>query len=101
MVDMVVYRAEGNTVRHGTDLYTMVVPQFHLVATYPPFAALMFVPTTYVPVGVLRIVVTGANLVLLGVLALLSFRLVGWPRRGLRPIAALAVVGAGIWLGPV
>jgi alpha-1,2-mannosyltransferase len=101
MVDMVVYRAEGNTVRHGTDLYTMVVPEFHLVATYPPFAALMFVPTTYVSVGVLRMLVTGTNLVLLGLLAQLSFQLVGWPRRGIRPIAAVAVVGAGVWLEPV
>ncbi|MHA6759779.1 glycosyltransferase 87 family protein [Streptacidiphilus sp. PAMC 29251] len=101
MVDMVVYRAEGNTVRHGTDLYTMVVPKFDLVATYPPFAALMFVPTTYFPIEVLRVLVTGINLVLLGVLALLSFRLVGWPRREIRPIAAVALVGAGVWLEPV
>ena len=101
MVDMVVYRAEGNTVRHGTNLYTMVVPEFHLVATYPPFAALMFVPTTYLPVDLLRIVVTGTNLALLGALALLSFRLVGWPRRAVRPLAAIAVVGAGVWLEPV
>ena len=101
MVDMVVYRDEGNTVRHGTDLYTMVVPQFHLVATYPPFAAIMFEPTTYLPVGVLRVLVTGTNLVLLGVLARLSFQLADWPRRGVRPIAAVAVVGAGVWLEPV
>ncbi|MFC1416380.1 glycosyltransferase 87 family protein [Streptacidiphilus cavernicola] len=101
MVDMVVYRDEGDTVRHGTNLYTMVVPQFHLVATYPPFAAMLFVPTTYVPVGVLRLLVTGTNLALLGVLARLSFQLVGWPRRPVRPIAAIAVVGAGVWLEPV
>ncbi|MFC1409946.1 glycosyltransferase 87 family protein [Streptacidiphilus sp. N1-12] len=101
MVDMVVYRAEGNTVRHGTDLYTMVVPKFDLVATYPPFAALMFVPTTYFPVEALRVLVTAMNLLLLGAVALFSFRLVGWPGRNVRPIAAVALVGVGIWLEPV
>ena len=101
MVDMVVYRAEGDTVRHGQDLYAMVVPQFNLSATYPPFAALLFVPTSFVPVGVLRVLVTVGNFALLGTLAQLSFRLVGWPRRSLRPQAVVAAVGLGVWLEPV
>ncbi|MEY9965352.1 alpha-1,2-mannosyltransferase [Streptacidiphilus sp. MAP12-16] len=101
MVDMIVYRAEGDTVRHGQDLYAMIVPGFKLSATYPPFAAMMFVPTSYIPLGVLRILVTGANLGLLGLLAALSFRLVDWPRRPSRPLAVVAFVGAGVWLEPV
>jgi alpha-1,2-mannosyltransferase len=101
MIDMVVYRDEGNAVRHGHDLYAMLVPSWKLYATYPPFAALMFLPTTFLPVPALRAVVTCANLALLGLLARLSFRLVGWPRQRLRPPAAVAVVGAGVWLEPV
>jgi len=101
MVDMVVYRDEGDAVRHGHDLYAMLVPSWKLYATYPPFAALMFLPTTYLPVPALRAVVTCANLALLGALARLSFRLVGWPRQRLRPLGVVVAVGAGVWLEPV
>ena len=101
MVDMVVYRAEGDTVRHGRDLYAMVVPQFNLSATYPPFAALLFVPTSFIPVGVLRVLVTVGNFALLGTLARLAFQLVGWPRSSLRPQATVVAVGLGVWLEPV
>lgn len=101
MVDMVVYRAEGDTVRQGRDLYAMVVPQFNLSATYPPFAALLFVPTSLIPVGVLRVLVTVGNFALLGTLARLAFQLVGWPRHSLRPQAVVAAVGFGVWLEPV
>jgi alpha-1,2-mannosyltransferase len=101
MVDMVVYRAEGDAVRHGQDLYAMIVPHFQLSATYPPFAALLFVPTASLPVGLLRILVTLANLALLGALAWLSFRLVDWPRPQVRPVALIAALGLGVWLEPV
>jgi alpha-1,2-mannosyltransferase len=101
MIDMVVYRDEGETVRHGQNLYTMIVPRWNLSATYPPFAALLFTVTTLVPVPVLRVLVTCTNLMLLGVLARLSFRLVGWPRASARPLAAAACVLLGVWLEPV
>ena len=101
MVDMVVYRDEGNAVRHGHDLYAMLVPRWGLYATYPPFAALLFMPTTFLPVPVLRAVVTCANLALLGTLAGLSFRLVGWPKRQLRPLGVVLAVCTGVWLEPV
>ncbi|MEZ0091090.1 glycosyltransferase 87 family protein [Streptacidiphilus sp. EB129] len=101
MVDMIVYRAEGATVRNGQNLYTMIVPHFNLAATYPPFAALLFVPTSFLSIGLLRILVTGANLGLLGLLAWLSFRLADWPRRSVRPLAVIGLVGAGVWLEPI
>ncbi|MFD0331112.1 glycosyltransferase 87 family protein [Streptacidiphilus monticola] len=44
---------------------------------------------------------TCANLVLLGYLAVLSCRLVGWPGPERRPHAAVAAVGFGVWLEPV
>ncbi|WP_441245900.1 glycosyltransferase 87 family protein [Kitasatospora sp. McL0602] len=101
MVDMVVYRAEGAAVANGNDLYALRVTQWNLPATYPPFAAMLFVPTTWLGVGVLRVVVTAGNLGLLALLAHLSFRLTGWPRRELRPVGVVLVTGLGVWLEPV
>jgi alpha-1,2-mannosyltransferase len=101
MVDMIVYRAEGAAVANGHDLYALRVTQWNLPATYPPFAAMLFVPTTWFPVPVLRIAITLANLALLGLTALLAFRLVGWPRRELRPAGVVLVAGLGVWLEPV
>ncbi|MER5636340.1 glycosyltransferase 87 family protein [Kitasatospora sp. NPDC002227] len=101
MVDMIVYRAEGAAVSDGHDLYALRVTEWNLPATYPPFAAMLFVPTTWLGVGVLRVVVTLGNLGLLAVLAHLSFKLTGWPRRELRPVGVVLVTGLGVWLEPV
>ncbi|MFE0463380.1 glycosyltransferase 87 family protein [Kitasatospora sp. NPDC058965] len=101
MVDMIVYRAEGAAVASGHDLYALRVTRWNLPATYPPFAAMLFVPTTWFPVPFLRIAITLANLALLGLTALLSFRLVGWPRKELRPAGVVLVAGLGVWLEPV
>ncbi|WP_143200369.1 glycosyltransferase 87 family protein [Kitasatospora sp. CB01950] len=101
MVDMIVYRAEGAAVAHGQDLYAIRVTEWDLPATYPPFAAMLFVPTTWVGVPFLRVAVTVGNLLLLTTLAHLSFKLVDWPRRELRPIGVLLITGLGVWLEPV
>ncbi|GJF30134.1 hypothetical protein KNE206_28340 [Kitasatospora sp. NE20-6] len=101
MVDMIVYRAEGAAVAHGGDLYALRVTEWNLPATYPPFAAMLFVPTTWFGIGFLRIAITAGNVVLLGVLAHLAFRLAGWPRRGAGPVGVVLVAGLGVWLEPV
>ncbi|MFJ4675297.1 glycosyltransferase 87 family protein [Kitasatospora sp. NPDC088783] len=101
MVDMVVYRAEGAAVADGHDLYALRVTEWSLPATYPPFAAMLFVPTTWFGLPFLRVAVTAGNVLLLAALAHLSFKLVGWPRRDLRPIGILLVTGLGVWLEPV
>ena len=101
MVDIVVYRAEGSAVAHHGDLYGLTVTRWNLTATYPPFAAMLFTPTALLPVGLLRVLVSGGNLLLLGALAWLSAELVGWPRRGLRPALVFLAVGLGVWLEPV
>ncbi|MEV4558973.1 glycosyltransferase 87 family protein [Kitasatospora sp. NPDC049285] len=101
MVDMIVYRAEGAAVAHGRDLYAIRVTEWDLPATYPPFAAMLFVPTTWFGVPFLRIAVTAGNLALLALLAHLSFKLVGWPRREVRPIGVVLITGLGVWLEPV
>ncbi|MFE7562991.1 glycosyltransferase 87 family protein [Kitasatospora sp. NPDC057500] len=101
MVDMIVYRAEGAAVANGEDLYALRVTQWNLPATYPPFAAMLFVPTTWFPIPFLRVAITLCNLGLLALLTHLSFKLVGWPRRDLRAIGVILVTGAGVWLEPV
>ncbi|MEV6972460.1 glycosyltransferase 87 family protein [Kitasatospora sp. NPDC093806] len=101
MVDMIVYRAEGAAVANGQDLYGIRVTQWNLPATYPPFAAMLFVPTTWFPVPFLRVAITLGNLGLLALFAHLSFKLVGWPRKDLRAIAVILVTGLGVWLEPV
>lgn len=101
MVDMMVYRAEGAAVANGRDLYALRVTQWNLPATYPPFAAMLFVPTTWFAVSFLRVAITIGNVALLGLTALLAFRLVGWPRREVRPVGVVLVAGLGVWLEPV
>ncbi|MDH6121507.1 glycosyltransferase 87 family protein [Kitasatospora sp. GAS204B] len=101
MVDMIVYRAEGSAVAHGHDLYAIRVTKWNLPATYPPFAAMLFVLTAFLPVPLLRVAVTAGNLGLLALAALLAFRLVGWPKRELRPVGVVLVAGLGVWLEPV
>jgi alpha-1,2-mannosyltransferase len=102
MVDAEVYRAEGAAAAAGHGLYALRVTPWHLQATYPPFAAVLFVPASWLPMDVLRVVVTEANVVLVGALAHLSFRFAGWPRRvDRRPVALLVAVALGLWTEPV
>ncbi|WP_457032782.1 glycosyltransferase 87 family protein [Kitasatospora sp. P5_F3] len=101
MVDMIVYRAEGAAVANGQDLYGLRVTEWGLPATYPPFAAMLFVPTTWFGIGFLRVAITGGNVALLALFAHLCFKLVGWPRRDLRAVGVVLVAGLGVWLEPV
>ncbi|QRX92237.1 MULTISPECIES: glycosyltransferase 87 family protein [Streptomyces] len=101
MVDLMVYRAEGETARAGKDLYDMVATSARLPNTYPPFAALLFVPLTFFGVPVMRTLATAGNLVLLVAVIHLSLRLVGRPRR-MPPLAAtLALSALLVWCEPV
>jgi alpha-1,2-mannosyltransferase len=101
MVDMLVYRAEGAAVADGQDLYAMRLPGWDLAATYPPFAALTFVPATWFDISLLRVLVTLGNVALLALLAHFSFRLVGWPKRDHTAAAILLATGLALFLEPV
>ncbi|MET9619187.1 glycosyltransferase 87 family protein [Streptomyces sp. NPDC006464] len=76
MLDVMVYRAEGETVRAGGDLYAMRATSANLAMTYPPFAGLLFVPLTLVGVPLMRTLTTAGNLLLVVALVQLSLRLV-------------------------
>lgn len=109
MIDMIVYRAEGQAVVNGTDLYAAVNVRAAagnlLPATYPPFAALLFTPLTWVPVGLLRVLVTMADVALLAVVVHLSARLVGGrldrPNTAARWAVIAAVTCGSLWFEPV
>ncbi|MBW5485333.1 glycosyltransferase 87 family protein [Streptomyces bambusae] len=98
MVDTLVYRAEGAAVAGGTDLYGFRVTEGQLAATYPPFAAILFVPTTWLPVGLLKAAFFAGNVALLALLVGLSWRFAGLPRRKGLLVAAVALA---LWLEPV
>ncbi|MFJ2771827.1 glycosyltransferase 87 family protein [Streptomyces sp. NPDC087300] len=98
MADTLVYRAEGAAVANGGDLYGFTVTEWQLPATYPPFAAILFVPTTWLPVGALKAAFLVGNTALLTLLVRLSCTLVGLPGRAPLLCAATA---AALWLEPV
>ncbi|MEV4948589.1 glycosyltransferase 87 family protein [Streptomyces sp. NPDC053755] len=76
MLDVMVYRAEGETVRAGGDLYAMRATSANLAMTYPPVAGLLFVPLTLVSVPLMRTLTTAGNLLLVVALVQLSLQLV-------------------------
>ncbi|MGW0117074.1 glycosyltransferase 87 family protein [Streptomyces sp. NPDC003327] len=76
MLDVMVYRAEGETLRAGGDLYAMRATSANLAMTYPPFAAVLFLPLTLVSVPVMRTLSTAGNLLLVVALVQLSLQLV-------------------------
>ncbi|WP_243274873.1 glycosyltransferase 87 family protein [Streptomyces albus] len=101
MIDLMVYRAEGWAVRNGYDLYAMRATYADLPTTYPPFAALLFLPLTLLDVDDMRSVATFVNLGLLVVLVHLSLRLLGRPLEAPRPAAALGIAAVAVWCEPV
>ncbi|MFJ2213084.1 glycosyltransferase 87 family protein [Streptomyces sp. NPDC101062] len=72
---------------------------------YPPFAAILFVPTTWLSAGALKVAFVLGNIALLALLVRLSLRLVGRsptaPVATRYPAAATLAVAAGLWLEPV
>jgi alpha-1,2-mannosyltransferase len=98
MADALVYRAEGAAVLNGTDLYAFTVTEWHLPATYPPFAALLFVPAALLPPIALKAAFVAANVALLAALLRLSCRLAGIQ---LPPPALCAATALALWLEPV
>ncbi|MEV1020413.1 glycosyltransferase 87 family protein [Streptomyces sp. NPDC050264] len=99
MADVLVYRAEGAAAAGGgRDLYGFTVTAWQLPATYPPFAALLFVPTSWLPLPLLKAVFLLGNIALTGLLVHLSCRLAGL--RSTRAAVCLVTSGA-LWLEPV
>jgi hypothetical protein len=101
MIDLMVYRAEGWTVRTGQNLYAMLATHARLPNTYPPFAALLFEPLSWLKVPEMRAAATLVNLGLLLVMVHLSLRLIGRPHRIPRAAATFSVAAVAVWCEPV
>lgn len=97
--DLKVYRAEGMALRKGWDLYGPL-PGVHGLTTYPPFAALIFVPASFVPVSVLKVFAVVWNLLLLGLVSWLSCRLAGASGRP-AVLAGGVLAAVALWCEPV
>ena len=100
--DLIVYRGEGAAVRSGRDLFgTLYGPagSATYAATYPPFAALLFVPLSYPPVAALVALGVAANVCLLTIVVRLAFRLADTPSLDLSTLCA--AVALLIWAEPV
>lgn len=97
MIDLLVYRAEGATVRAGGDLYALRTTSARLPTTYPPFAALLFTPLTLLDTAALRVLGTAGNLALLVLFVRLSLRLVGHTRGE----DVWWVSAAAVWCEPI
>ncbi|MFD7662964.1 glycosyltransferase 87 family protein [Streptomyces sp. NPDC059788] len=112
MSDIAVYRAEGEAAATGGDLYGFTVTEWNLPATYPPFAALLFIPTTWLPLGALKVASVVVNVALIPVLLHLSYKAAyttgtGHPAGASRLRSArtlpvvLAATALAIWCEPV
>jgi alpha-1,2-mannosyltransferase len=100
--DLSIYAAGGTAVQHGVPLYQLRFA-FGLRFTYPPFAALLFVPLHWLPVTALQTLVTAATVVALPVTCYLALRLPPaptWISRDRAAQLALAFSAAAIWLEP-
>ncbi|MEV7426314.1 MULTISPECIES: glycosyltransferase 87 family protein [unclassified Streptomyces] len=96
---------------YGTGLHGAA--GWQLSAGYPPFAAILFVPTTWLPVGALKIVLLVGNAALFALLVRLSWRFAALSSR--MPLARVprpapvagtfaaftVAVAGGLWLEPV
>ncbi len=100
MVDLQVYRAGGEAILAGDPLYDFRASSANLGFTYPPFAAVVFVP-----LGVIGPSVVKLAAVVAGIALLVGFRWIGHGRleHSRRPRAALTLSTAAValWVEPV
>ncbi|HEX3791487.1 MAG TPA: mannosyltransferase [Pseudonocardiaceae bacterium] len=100
MIDLLVYRDGPPSILHGT-LYdwrlAQYSQQFALPFTYPPFAAIVFLPLSWVPWGVVRIVWQVISVICLWWLVRLSLRLIGKDRISVADAIRLDPVTEDAW----
>lgn len=98
-LDFRVYRGAAETLLAGGNLYSFFVPDIAGSATflYPPFAALLVVPTLLIPAGPAATAWTLAHFGFAAVLVCLLVRDAGWQPHG-TPISRMLPV-AGLWTG--
>ncbi len=99
-VDTIVYRHGGDMVQRGGPLYEFALFDVGLPFTYPPFAALVFIPLAWMTAGGAVTVVQVANLLLVYAAVVASWRILGY--RGSRMwVVSIGVAVAVTWFEPV
>ncbi len=85
-IDLDVYRIGATVWRNAGDLYAPMHPTrvgLSLPFTYPPIAAVLLSPLTFVPFAVATVGITLASIVMLAVVLAVFLRALGLPRRQL------------------
>jgi alpha-1,2-mannosyltransferase len=102
LIDLQVYRAGGEHVLTGEPLYEGGV-LLDLPFVYPPFAAVLFAPLALLPLGLLKVLWTGAGVVLLAVVVFRCAPRAGWPVAVLLAVVATALdpVRTTLYLGQI
>lgn len=106
LADLRVYLLGGETVLAGGQLYDVRAAavsgtDFAAPFTYPPFAAVLFAPLTWVPAAALGPLWDVAKLVCLQIVVWLTLGAAGVPPGRRRWIATLAAVALALLLDPV
>jgi alpha-1,2-mannosyltransferase len=99
-LDLSVYRAGAQVVLHGIPLYRHSVYS-GLDFTYPPLAALVFVPFAVLPFRAAATVMCAVNLAVLGYVCRRSLVALGVPSGPGRGAGVLLATGLTFWLDPV
>lgn len=101
-IDLQVYQAGARAFLRGADIYTAHPAHSHLPFTYPPFAAVFFVPVALLGLVVARVMVTTLSVAALVLALALSVRSARpqWSARGCWT-AALLVAAAVLFTDPV
>lgn len=97
--DLIVYRTEGMVLRNGGDLYALL-PGYPGYGTYPPFAAICFLPLTIVPIALVKIGSFLVNGAALWWCSLTACRLATNDRQLSRRVA-LVLTAVALWCEPV
>ncbi|GAB3056307.1 glycosyltransferase 87 family protein [Micromonospora schwarzwaldensis] len=104
-VDLKVYLASGEAVRHGTSLYDVAIqnPMYGpMPYLYPPLTAILFfVPLSLLPIGAASLVWNTLSLIALGAVAWLSLGIAGVRTPRTRAVLTLVVLLLATWLLPV
>lgn len=99
-LDLDVYRTGAHALLAGGDLYgplPELATGMHLPFTYPPIAAWLFAPLTWVPLPAASLGFTLASLATLVVGVAVMMEALGWRR----PQTLLLITGIALTLGPV
>ncbi len=99
-IDLAVYRVEGTAIRDGVNLYGNLPTPRGLQATYPPFAAILFVPISYLAWAAAQVIGVVANLALLLVVSDQACRLARVSAAN-RLTGCLVLAAVALWAEPV